>query len=57
MKLINKFVFGTMSINSQKFSKNLMHYALKNFKNFHLSSEYHSFKLVSKIIKEKKKLN
>ena len=57
MALINKFVFGTMSIENKKNSIDLMNYALKNFNFFHISSEYKSFKTISKIIKEKKKLN
>lgn len=57
MKLFNKIVFGTMSINNKKISQDLMYSAIKNFKIFHLSSEYKSFKLVSKIFREKKKLN
>ena len=54
MALINKFVFGTMSIENKKDSIDLMNYALKNFNFFHISSEYKSFKTISKIIKEKK---
>ncbi len=57
MALIKKFVFGTMSIENKKDSIDLMNYALKNFNFFHISSEYKSFKTISKIIKEKKKLN
>ena len=57
MKLFNKIVFGTMSINNKKISQDLMYSAIKNFRIFHLSSEYKSFKLVSKIFREKKKLN
>jgi|TARA_Y100000389_G_C17271108_1_gene418012 hypothetical protein len=57
MKLINKIIFGTMSVNSKIHSIDVLKYALKNFKMFHLSSEYKSFNSVSKIIREKKKPN
>tara|TARA_B100000029_G_C16718016_1_gene645841 strand:+ start:171 stop:344 length:174 start_codon:yes stop_codon:yes gene_type:complete len=57
MKLINKFVFGTMSIKNNKESLSVLNFALNNFKIFHLSSEYESFDTVSKVIREKKKLN
>ena len=56
MNILNKIVFGTMSISDKNNSVNLLEYALKNFNTFHLSSEYKSFKKISKIFKEKKKL-
>jgi len=46
-----------MSVNSKIHSIDVLKYALKNFKMFHLSSEYKSFNSVSKIIREKKKPN
>ena len=54
MNILNKIVFGTMSISDKNNSVNLLEYALKNFNTFHLSSEYKSFKKISKIFKEKK---
>lgn len=56
MGALDKIVFGTMSISNKSSSIKLLNFALNNFKVFHLSSEYKSFNLVSKIIKKKKKL-
>ena len=57
MRAINKVVFGTMSIKNKENSLKVLDYALENFKMFHLSSEYKSFNKISKIFKEKKKIN
>ena len=55
MRALDKIVFGTMSISNKSSSIELFNYAINNFKVFHLSSEYKTFNLVSKMIKEKKK--
>ncbi len=56
MSVLNKIVFGTMDLEGRNNSMTLLEYAFKNFKTFHLSYEYKSFKKISKIFKKKKKL-
>ena len=54
---LSKLAFGTMKIQNNNKSIHVLKYALKNFKIFHLSSEYKSFNVVSKFIKKKKNPN
>lgn len=56
MSVLNKIVFGTMDLEGRNNFMTLFEYAFKNFKTFHLSYEYKSFKKISKIFKKKKKL-